>query len=266
MDEQIRRAIEKVRNTPTPTKEQTAEFYRNLTRIAETKLGRRLTVSEKESLKGMDGSLILYEAMTELFESSTPKALLELLAERGAEGPVGLLRRLASSRRSVQQDWKDVIARSSRTEARVLREFDFNKALTEFSTWLTSLLSRESPPKSIKALCFGLFESKRDWKLYVSGAKAYDQEDSDWACANDWWPEERYAPLNAFSDASRPLRELPGDTWVIGQAIAILLIRGFFHLHRAEVKKLLGNRKLFIASGFDEGDLYAVKTPISPKA
>ncbi len=51
---------------------------------------------------------------------------------------------------------------------------------------------------------------------------------------------------------------------MVAQAIEILLIRAFFEACSEQIQTLLGRRKLSITSGFDDGDWYSIRTPVSP--
>jgi hypothetical protein len=44
------------------------------------------------------------------------------------------------------------------------------------------------------------------------------------------------------------------------------MVRGFFENHHTDFKKLIDLKELNIACGFDNGDVYALRTPLSPDA
>jgi len=51
----------------------------------------------------------------------------------------------------------------------------------------------ETLPEGIKALNFGIYEP---YGVEVIGSFCYDLHDDDWACEEDFVPEERSCPLD----------------------------------------------------------------------
>ena len=205
--------------------------------------------------------------MAELFRGYTQQELADAFAEAGAgAGPVALLKCLATGRFSLNAGREQIVRFLGPNGRELIDHVDFGTALQHFANWFLALVRAEPLPASIRALNFGLFESSGGCKLYVTGANAYDPQDSDWACANDWTPERRYAPVELISEVYGLMCDTEAEPWVGAQAAAILLIRALFEMQRAEIQDVLGKRKLFIASGFDDGDLFLLKTAFSPKA
>lgn len=61
----------------------------------------------------------------------------------------------------------------------------------KLAAWLAQI-ERDSPvPAEIAALNFGLFEP---YGVELIGAKVYDPDDEDWACCEDYVPEQRSCP------------------------------------------------------------------------
>ncbi|MHC1686074.1 MAG: hypothetical protein AB6733_24620 [Clostridiaceae bacterium] len=54
--------------------------------------------------------------------------------------------------------------------------------------WIISINDEEKLPKDIVALNFGLYEP---YGIELIGAKEYDAEDDDWACEEDFEPNQR---------------------------------------------------------------------------
>src|SRR3989339_523760 len=69
----------------------------------------------------------------------------------------------------------------------------------KISTWLKRINDNESIPKDIKAFNIGIFESEKEYMIYLIGSKEYDTLDDDWACNEDFIPEEKYLGLGKKS-------------------------------------------------------------------
>lgn len=229
---------------------------------AESALGRSLRPKERKLACGFDETVVQLA-----LESFDKEQIAGMLSDRGGNSrSVALLEKLASGADSVAVGWQRLLRFLNPRGRKAVGSFGFEAELEDFSGWFVSLLRSEPPPAKIKTLNFGLFESEGGCKLYVTGANTCDAGDGDWACANDWWPEGRYAPLEGLSKLHRRLREAGVEAWVIAQAVAILLIRAFFATQAGELERLLGARKLWITSGFDDGDLYAIRMCAAPAA
>lgn len=60
--------------------------------------------------------------------------------------------------------------------------------------WLTNICKTERPDESITAYWFGMFESDV-YTLYLIGSKEYTPDDDDWACNDDFVPQQKYLRL-----------------------------------------------------------------------
>jgi hypothetical protein len=235
--------------------------------IAEDKIGRGVTKAERKVIRGFDKSLLVGGDMAGLYRAYSAQEILEHFAECGTgPGPVALLESLSTGRYSFKAGQERILKCLSPKGRAALAGFELGTVLGDFSRWFVNLLRADPPGREISGLYFGLFESDGGCELYVSGAKACDAGDTDWACTMDWSPEDRYARLEELSKLWRPLREAGDEPWVIIQALVIVIVRSFFGDHSSEFIKLTGLRRVHVASGFDGGDLYAIPTPLSPKA
>lgn len=63
--------------------------------------------------------------------------------------------------------------------------------------WLISINDEEKLPKDIVALNFGLYEP---YGIELIGAKEYNAEDDDWACEEDFEPNQRDCPNFEIDD------------------------------------------------------------------
>lgn len=249
------------------TKSQIEEACAEVAHIAAEKVGRQLTDKERKAIRGFDKSLLVEGDIAGLYRKYSAQEILDQFRELGAgPGPVALLSGLATVRTTLGQSRKSLLEFLSPKGRKVLQPFAFEAVLDPFTGWFLDLLRTEPPGRNIRALYFGLFESGGGCRLYVSGAKAYDPEDSDWAGATDWCPQNRYAPLEALLKLWKPVRKAGNEPWVVMQAIAIALIQAFFNEHEVKFKQLTGLKRVYIISGFDDGDLYVLQTPLSPPA
>jgi hypothetical protein len=182
----------------------------------------------------------------------------------GKTGPVALFEQLSNGAGSLTEGWQILCGFLKPRVRTITRRFDVDDALELFSEWFLALLRVNPIPAKIRALNFGLFESDGGCRVYVIGETTNSAADPNRTPGTAWRPQG-YAPIDALSKIYGPLRTAGGEPWVVAQAIVILLIRAFFVARSEEVKTLLGRRKLFITCGFDDGDLYAVRTPVSPR-
>jgi hypothetical protein len=227
---------------------------------AEKKLRRPLTTSEQRAIRGLEQSTVVFEVA-----SWSGEQVLDLLRSIvGSASTATLLEVLAASPGSLPELRQKMLNSFPARTRRILEPLDLQQALDSLSRWLLDLARGEPPSKQIHALNFGLFESERRCKLYISGSKKYDRENDDWATVRDWWPEGRYAPSEDLFDFWPAIRRARGEPWVAAQAVVIILVKAFFAAHDAEFRELSGLKDLYVTSGFDEGDLYAVQTAVSP--
>ena len=60
---------------------------------------------------------------------------------------------------------------------------------------------------------------------------------------------------------------LPNVLCPLGRRLVwfLVLVRAMFAAHVGEFVKLSKRKQVFVASGFADGDLYTIRTPVSPK-
>jgi hypothetical protein len=112
--------------------------------------------------------------------------------------------------------------------------------------WIRGIISKEQPSEDIIAYYFGLFESLDHYMIYLSGSTEYDAEDPDWACNDDFTPEDKYLRLQEYRGLS--WQEVLEKVRIELEAIL-----------KTEVLRssFLGKAKA-IAVGFDDGDLVTI--------
>jgi hypothetical protein len=146
-------------------------------------------------------------------------------------------------------------------------EFDrseYQKFVSEFKTeiekdeikrlisfWINRIDDKEQIPKSIKAFNFGIIETENDYQTYLVGTNNYDSENDDWACEEDFTPNERYLSLGIDSKKWN---------WNEIQSIVKTGIEQFIEtrispltfVHKAE----------YLTVGFDDGELLKIEQKV----
>jgi hypothetical protein len=119
----------------------------------------------------------------------------------------------------------------------------------QFNNWMLRLNRVENPSDEIIAFNFGLFETETGYTLYLTGAKHFDENDPDWATAEDFEPEEKYFPI--------PHADTKGLKWeqVLEKTKAIVEA----YLSTDDFRNSFLKNAKAITTGFDDGDLFRVK-------
>lgn len=141
-------------------------------------------------------------------------------------------------------------------------ELDFDSDVEELEKWLKDVLKKEPPPSSVKAFWFGIFNPIYDGDTvsdtYIAGASEFDPDDEnfEWACGPDYFPDGRYAHSQILSEIYKAIDGSPASA--IGEYILCLAYTAFAvrELAKRVDKKLwLGKSKhRGLAVGFDSGD------------
>ena len=116
----------------------------------------------------------------------------------------------------------------------------------EFGAWLDEQLDPEIP-KEIIAFNINIYESP--FNIEIVGSAEFDPEDEDWACNEDWVPENRIIPV---------CDELFGKSWEEAQESIMLMAMSYLKSNLKNVNKLK-SAKAF-ALGFVDGSLSYVKS------
>ena len=112
--------------------------------------------------------------------------------------------------------------------------------------WLSTI--DEATPTDIVALNIGLFETATGYSLYLIGSKTYDAADDDWACNEDYVPEEKYYEIAANNLGSSDGEDLQKMVQKIVEEYA---------KERVENEESLFYHKI-VTIGFDEGELHRI--------
>jgi flavodoxin len=117
-----------------------------------------------------------------------------------------------------------------------------------FEEWIDQIIKTEKPNKKIKGYYFGLFETgDKEYMMYLSGSKEFDEKDDDWACNDDFEPNEKYLSLPQYKglDWENVLSQVAE---MLQKFIATDIYKNSFFA------KAQG-----IGTGFDDGSLILIK-------
>jgi hypothetical protein len=114
--------------------------------------------------------------------------------------------------------------------------------------WLRRVTAVEAPPRSVIAFNIGLLETEDGFSAYLAGAKRFDPDDDDWACDEDFAPEERYVPL--------PVRRREAG-WERVREMVVEAVRGYLASKDAAGSFMAKAKAVTV--GFDDGDLVRVR-------
>ncbi|MFK7813122.1 MAG: hypothetical protein AB8B59_11545 [Maribacter sp.] len=121
---------------------------------------------------------------------------------------------------------------------------------TKFNSWLEQINQEENPKTDIIAFYFGLFEKPNGFSMYLIGSKEYYDDDDDWACNNDFEPENKYMEF--------PTEFSEGKGWEEILNAAKKLIKDYTESDNF-LNSIFKNAKA-IVTGFDDGDLILIKS------
>ncbi len=122
-----------------------------------------------------------------------------------------------------------------------------------FKNWLDVCFKNDPIDSEIKAIYFGLFETDKGVKLYISGSLIFDDEDSDWACDLAYNPKYKYC--NTIPILNELFEEKENILIRIEKIYNVLT--DFINKYLKENETELNDKKL--AVGFDDGDLKIIK-------
>jgi hypothetical protein len=118
-----------------------------------------------------------------------------------------------------------------------------------FACWIATISLSSPPPMNIAAFNIGLFETPDGYKAYLTGSKDYDPNDDDWACQEDYSPEQRYFEL--------PPDFIFGKDWQEIEEGMVEMVKKF--LVSAEGSENIFSTSQVVTVGFDDGVLIRVK-------
>lgn len=104
-------------------------------------------------------------------------------------------------------------------------------------------------PADIVALNIGIFETVTGYALYLTGVRHYDEADDDWACAEDFVPEQKYLDLSTERKDEKDWQQLRQD---VTEAVAR------YTAQRTDDASSLFYHKM-VTIGFDDGELTRIR-------
>lgn len=115
--------------------------------------------------------------------------------------------------------------------------------------WIKEIANEEIVPENTQALNFGIFESENGYTVYLTGSMEYDIEDDDWACNEDFVPNNRYLEFNE--------EEISNLDWEDFQNLMVESLKNIIDSKEISEYKILNIDN--ITTGFDDGELVKVK-------
>ncbi len=112
----------------------------------------------------------------------------------------------------------------------------------EITIWLNSINDRPI----VKAINIGLFEGENYFNVYLIGSNTYDETDDDWACNEDYIPENKYLQLPSSNSLG----------WEEFQKQIILSVKKY--IINFQDFSVLQNTEI-VTVGFDDAELVRVK-------
>ena len=119
----------------------------------------------------------------------------------------------------------------------------------ELAAWLARAFESSPPPRGIVAYYVGLFESPDGCTAYLTGSREFDPEDDEWACNDDYAPDEKYFALPERINGPRDCRRV--------ERRVVRAVETF--LAAPENAGSFLNRASAVAVGFDGDDLVRVR-------
>ncbi len=145
---------------------------------------------------------------------------------------------------------------------KIINSPEFNLSKEKFNNWFLQIIKENKIPYEINGLYFGLFEttykklfkSKQTIAVYLIGSFSWDQNDSDWACDEDFVPKNKYIYLEIMEEIYNNENFNIYTKCFLSLAIVFLYLKEFFEVQNNI--KFITNNNFYIATGFDDGDLY----------
>jgi shikimate kinase len=122
---------------------------------------------------------------------------------------------------------------------------DWENVKQVMKAWILRITEVDKMPEKIEGLYFGIFEGAHQYQVNLTGSYFYDPEDDDWACEEDFVPQERYCPGIGLELSYHWEEILSGMVSVLGEIVAELTSLPLFQVKH-------------ITTGFDDGEIVAI--------
>lgn len=116
-----------------------------------------------------------------------------------------------------------------------------------FTDWMRRIGEGNRPGPEITMLRIGLFQGEHHF-MYLSGSKVYDEHDQDWACTEDYTPDnERYQPMPEHYDEAH---------WKVILEVTEAIIRQYLASPHYPGSVLA--QASILTMSFDDGDMHRI--------
>jgi predicted transcriptional regulator YdeE len=127
-------------------------------------------------------------------------------------------------------------------------EIEIDEIKKLIHSWITRIDEIEKIPDSIIAFNFGIVETEDGYHVYLIGVSDYDVEDDDWACEEDFIPEEKYLDLGAVS-----------SNWDWEEVQSIVKDSVEQYIRTSASPKSFVHKAEYLTTGFDDGELERIE-------
>lgn len=130
-------------------------------------------------------------------------------------------------------------------------EIEKDEIKNRIRLWIDRISNQNKIPLDIKAFNFGLIESEKGYQLYLIGTKKYNLLNDDWACKEDFSPNEKYLSL-----------EMNSKKWN-WEEIQFIVKSGIEQFIETRISPLTFVHKAeYLTTGFDNETLLKIETKV----
>ncbi len=145
-----------------------------------------------------------------------------------------------------------------------LRQLNVEQEQEELKAWMEQIVTKEPIYKSTIALWIGITklwddESEKEfYAIYLQGSKNYDPKDTEWIDFPNYEPEDNYGLIRNLNLMDEVLKTDKEDyaflDWILPVAYCALTIDEIIRTKLDKSIFLTSRKRLFVTTGFDEGD------------
>lgn len=189
------------------------------------------------------------------------------LEEFQKNDPLHIIKEIITSENNLLDDYMLLREKFSKLNKKVLIDIDSGDITSDIekcNQWITNTYTEHTPPKSIQAFMYGIYDNAEclEPTLSVCGSTDYVDDsmyDFDWACNPKWHPDTSYIStvltkiINSFKEEEN-LEFLDVFNYFFVLGYYSLLVKHSFQNMKEISTFDLGKRAKTIAVGFDDGD------------
>lgn len=173
-----------------------------------------------------------------------------------------------NSKLPIKQAWNKIIDYPESVKPKeywsTIREFNVEQEQLEIKDWMEQIVSNTPILNTTIALWIGITKllddetEKEFYAIYLQGSKKYDVRDTEWIEFPNYEPENNYGLIRILNQMDEILKSDKEDyaflDWVLPVAYLALSIDEIIRTKLDKTNFLKSRNKLFVTTGFDEGD------------